>query len=135
MKNKTIEEKLKELIIARYGTMLAFSSAINIPNSTLAAILIRGVDKASINNIIKICNELNISTDALAEGKIVQVEEKPSTDWKDLKEIITFVRLALSSSAGLTLDGEPLTYEDIEDFIEHLNLSCEFIVRKHRRNV
>lgn len=98
----TIEDNLKELIIAKYGTMVNFTSKIDIPNSTLAAIISRGVNNASINNIIKICRELDISAEALANGQIVPNNQN-KTDFKDVNEIITFAKVAILSNKELTI--------------------------------
>lgn len=67
----SVESDLKNLIVERYGTVKAFSQSVGLPNSTLDSIFRRGVLKASVTNIIKICDELGISADGLGEGKIV----------------------------------------------------------------
>ncbi|XZM32563.1 hypothetical protein ACSXAY_11620 [Clostridium perfringens] len=66
----TIENKLKELILTKYKSLREFTLKIGMPYSTFDTILKRGVDKANIINILKICNELNISADRLANGII-----------------------------------------------------------------
>ena len=66
----TIENKLKELILTRNKSLREFTLKIGMPYSTFDTILKRGVDKANIINILKICNELNISADKLANGII-----------------------------------------------------------------
>ena len=65
-----IEDELKALAISTFGSMRAFSNAAGVPYTTLDSIFKRGVDNASIANIIKICSVLSISADALTEGKI-----------------------------------------------------------------
>ena len=65
-----IEDSLKELILSRYKSLREFTLKIEMPYSTLDTILKRGVDKANIVNILKICDELNISADKLANGII-----------------------------------------------------------------
>ena len=72
----TIEQKIKKLIVEKYGSMTAFSKEVGIANSTLSTILSRGINKAGINNIFKICKALDISADALATGEIQKQEEK-----------------------------------------------------------
>ncbi|MDT9336923.1 hypothetical protein P3F01_11120 [Clostridium perfringens] len=66
----TIENKLKELILTKYKSLREFTLKIGMPYSTFDTILKRGVDKANIINILKICNELDISADKLANGII-----------------------------------------------------------------
>lgn len=65
-----IEEKLRELIIERFKSVKAFAMFIEVPYTTLDSILKRGIDKANVLNIIKICNALDIDIDALANGRI-----------------------------------------------------------------
>lgn len=67
----TIEDRLKELILSKYKSIREFTTDIDIPYSTLDTILKRGIRKANVDNIIKICESLNISADSLANGEIV----------------------------------------------------------------
>ena len=76
----TIESQLKELIVERYDTVVNFSKVVGIKNSTVAAILSRGVNNSTVDNVIKICNELHISADALADGKIVPTSQAKETE-------------------------------------------------------
>ncbi len=55
-----IEQELKDLIIKRYGSINKFSENIDIAWTTLDGVLKRGVNKANITSLIKICNGLNI---------------------------------------------------------------------------
>lgn len=68
----TLEEQLKSLILSRYKSLREFTLKINMPYTTLDTILKRGVNTANIINILKICNELSISADKLADGFIVE---------------------------------------------------------------
>lgn len=72
----TIENELKELILSKYKSLREFTLKIEMPYSTLDTILKRGVDKANIINILKICNELNISANKLAIGIIEYINTK-----------------------------------------------------------
>lgn len=66
----SVESELKELILKEYKSLREFAIKIDMPYSTVDTILKRGVDKANIVNIIRICKELNIDTEALGEGRI-----------------------------------------------------------------
>lgn len=68
---KSIEEELKELIITKSGSVNRFAQEIGVAQSTLVSVFSRGINKANINTIIKICKALNISADELVEGRIV----------------------------------------------------------------
>ena len=133
---KTVEENLKNLIVSKYGTMVNFSSKIGMSNSTLAAIINRGVNNASVSNLIKICNELDISADALAGGEIKPNINSNAESWnfKDVSDVMTFVKIALSSSKEITIYGQALTNDDKQSLIDAFELSCEFIRRKSARD-
>lgn len=65
-----LEQKLRELIISKYKSVRAFSEEADLPYTTVDSILKRGVEKTNVKNIIKLCQVLDIDTDALASGKI-----------------------------------------------------------------
>ena len=50
----TTEDKLKDLILSKYGSMINFSSQIGMANSTLATIMKNGIHKANVTNIMVI---------------------------------------------------------------------------------
>ena len=131
----TIEERLKELILLRYHTVKDFSKVIGLSYSTVDSILRRGVANSGVSNIIKICKELGISADELAEGKIVVVEDNPQTlfPFTDIQDIITFTRSNLASYGKLTLDGEPLNDEDINALMDALEVAVSVIRRKKNK--
>ncbi|HFD1815547.1 LexA family transcriptional regulator [Enterococcus hirae] len=60
------EEFIKQLIISKYGTIKNFSEFINVPYTTIRSILERGIGKAGIDNVIKICKGLEISPEQLS---------------------------------------------------------------------
>lgn len=63
------ESKLKEKILERFDSVRQFSFKIGIPYTTVDTILKRGIDKANVGNVKKICKELNISIDSLLDYK------------------------------------------------------------------
>lgn len=72
-----VENELKELIISKYRSLRQFALDIDMPYSTIDTMLKKGIGKAGVLNVIKICNELGIDTDALADGYI---KEKTVSD-------------------------------------------------------
>lgn len=132
---ETIEEKLKALILSRYGSMYDFSKQTGIANSTVASIMTRGVHKTSVGNIIKICKTLDISADELARDKIVPNGKKihEQIPMKDIDEIVKYAKINISSYDNLTIDGEPLTAEDVETLLDAMELCLELVKRKHHR--
>lgn len=98
----TTEEKLKEYILQKYGTIKRFSAIAGIPNGTMANILRRGIMNSSVDNIIAICRTLEISVDELADGRIT-----PLADREKLNEKITYLEFEnsnLRSAAELAKD-------------------------------
>lgn len=63
-------EELKQEILKQYKSVRAFSMASGLAYTTVDSILRKGLAHASIANVIKICDALDISADALAIGKI-----------------------------------------------------------------
>lgn len=126
----TIEDKLKFYILAKYKTVSEFSLETGIPNSTISSIFTRGIDGAKISTIIKICKALNLSVDALADGKLVEkigvIEDKPI----EVKSVIDDAKLKLKTNSNLTIDGEKADEDSIESIIETLDISYEIMKRK-----
>lgn len=63
----TREDFIRELIVSKYGNIKSFSEQIGIPYTTVRSILERGIGNAGVDNVIKICNGLNIKPEQLAE--------------------------------------------------------------------
>lgn len=125
------EEKLKELILEKYGTMLEFSRASGIANSTLASIMNRGIHKASISNIITICKYLEISVDALAMDRIVPLES--ANRLKEMTDFLKYLRMNIRDFEDCTVDGIKMTANDANTMLDMLDLSIEMIRRTHSR--
>lgn len=125
----TVEERLKELIIEKYGTMKDFTDYIGIPNSTFANILRRGVKNANVVTIIKICQALGISTDDLAEGKIVPIGRKIIAPTK-VEDIIENTKRELMNGDNLTLGDHQLTESDVYGIVLLLDMMIEV---EHKR--
>lgn len=66
-----LEKDLRDLICSKYKSIRAFADAADLPYTTVDSILKRGIDKATVKNVIKLCQTLNIDTDALADGRIM----------------------------------------------------------------
>ena len=128
----TIEERLKEMIIAKFGNMLAFSQAIGIPNSTLATIMKNGVHKANVGNIIKICQALGISTDDLAHDKIVP--RKNQEGLTDLVMSLTCAKQNTDQYKTVTIDGKPLSGNEINFLIDLVDFGV-WQIRKQRGGI
>lgn len=129
----TVEERLKEMIIKQYGTMKDFTDHIGVPNSTFANILRRGVKNANVLTIIKICQALNISTDDLAEGKIVPVKKAIKEETR-IEDIIDAAKQKLLNNDHLTLNDKPVTEHDLMAIINGIEVTIEVAKRQNKRN-
>lgn len=131
----TIEDKLKDLIISRYGNLSNFSKEINMANSTLATIMKNGIHKANVTNIIKICKKLGISTDELAKNRIVPVTVDLKNEYKmrELRDILQYYKLNLKSYDGCSIDGYPIDKYDAEMILDAIELVMDFIKKKKKR--
>ena len=123
----TIENKLKEMIIARYGTVVNFTTQAGLPNSTLASIMNRGVNNASIQNIVIICKMLGISADALADGKIVPVTPVDYENCAELSDLIAGLAENIKIRPDLMLDGQILTAHEKRDLCDVLAFSLSHL--------
>ncbi len=91
------EDLLKELILSKYKSIREFTTQIEMPYSTLDSIFKRGVRKASVENLIKICDALNISADSLVDGSI---------EYKTIDQPTTI---------AAHFDGDEYTEEELEE--------------------
>lgn len=66
-----IENKVKNIIIKEYGSVRRFAEKVGIPYTTIDTILKRGFMNSNVSNVIKICNELEIDVNELANNKVV----------------------------------------------------------------
>lgn len=130
----TIEEKLKELILIHYHSIREFTIEIDIPYTTLDSIFRRGIGNSGVNNVIKICKALGISTDALADGEIVPIAAIQNTESKkrEVVDILDEVKDRLIESDNLTLDGQPIGKAGIESIIDTLDVGIEIAKKKNK---
>lgn len=66
-----IENKIKEIIVEKYGSVRRFSSKIGVPYTTIDTILKRGLKNSNVLNVFKMCQELDIDINELAHDKIL----------------------------------------------------------------
>lgn len=124
-----LEDKIRTLILSRYGTLKQFAVHVGIGYTTLHGILTRGLDKASINNIITICKALEISVDDLAEGRIVSVSPEVPAE-PDLREIpvkIMYARQNLHDCDKYSIYGKPLTIFEAELLLDALDFAVRLV--------
>lgn len=81
-----IEYELRDIIIKRYGSLSKFAESIEMPWTTLDGVLKRGVNKANITSLIKICKGLNIDCESLYYGRLLPKQEMLDAIPLDTKE-------------------------------------------------
>lgn len=79
-----MDDKAKVLakLIDQRGSRRAFAEEAGIPPTTLQSMLQRGVGRASIDNVIKVCKALGITVEQLDE-----MAKNPDADLDDVKTI------------------------------------------------
>lgn len=131
----TTEEKLKDLILSRYGTLKDFVPLTGLSYSTVDTILRRGIKKSSVSNIIKICQALGISTDELGNDRIVPVDKniQNRSYMTEINDIITFTKKNIKEYDDLTIDGQPMSQDEIEMLLDGLDIAIGIIKRNRAR--
>ena len=64
-----LEEKIKNKIIEKYGSIRQFALKIDVPYTTVDSILKRGIDNSNVNNAIKVFKALGLSIDKSLENQ------------------------------------------------------------------
>lgn len=130
----TIEEELKALILSRFKSLREFTIYSGMPYSTVNAILTRGVGNSSVSNVIKICQALSISTDELAEGRIVPSEDLNGADVPiiEVSNIVELYKYRAKNSDSMILDGKTLTKDEAQTFIDGLDIIVSLIRKKRK---
>lgn len=104
-----IDRLIEELGISRR----AFAEKIGLPATTLQSMLSRGVGKASIDNVIKVCKGLGITTEDLE-----LMAEHGSTNLEEIKKMkpsnsLTEEQILTMAAHQIGHDG-PLSEQELE---------------------
>jgi predicted transcriptional regulator len=124
VKDMTTEDRLRNYILSKYKSLREFSQKIDMPYSTINTIMKRGIDNSSVNNIIRICQALNISTDDLVNGKIVPVMEDRSGTVR-IEDIMEETKLKLLNADQLTIGDRPADETDITAILNSFEIVLE----------
>lgn len=126
MNNST--DELKNLILDRFGTVVNFSKAIGLPNSTVASILTRGLTHTTVDNMRIICDALGLDVRSYSEGKLCPAV--PDHNTGDLEDI---TKIYLRSVSTSTLNGSQITSNEAEIIKMHLDLAIKIIRQQNRQ--
>lgn len=127
----TVEERLQAIMKERYGSVLRFSQAAGLANSTTVGVLQRGVGKSAYQTLARICDELNISVEALGEGRIVPLYERRA-GVEQAENIISAAVTAIYDTETVTFGEVPLTDDERKLLANALELSLELLKRGRR---
>lgn len=125
-----IEDDLKQKILEKYKSVRAFTTAVQIPYSTIDSMLKKGLSGTAVSTVIKVCESLNLDVDALVNGKIKEkspVEENLSTEDKDA--ILGYKIYRYLVDSGLIDEGQELTPTQI-DFLEGIEIAVTAFFNK-----
>ena len=110
-----LENKLKELIIEKYGSVRSFSLKIGVPYTTVDSILKRGLDNSNVGNVIKMCKALNLSIDNLLDNKeIISNLSLDNVTPIDIDDDIIKIPVYGTIKAGIPIESQ----EDIIDYVD-----------------
>lgn len=132
----TIEQKVKDMILNQYKTLREFANHTDMPYGTIDGILRRGFGNSNVENVFKICKVLGISADELGNGRIVPVDKniQRRSHMTDIDAIIDFTKKNIREYNDLTIDGLPMTQDEIEILLDAMDIGIGIIKRKRTRN-
>lgn len=130
-----LERQVMDLILKNYASKSDFARKADLPYSTLDSIFKRGLQNASIANIIKLCNALNISADGLSNGKVIMINKNKSMVQDDIDlykyDNILPITTQKIPFLGSVACGQPIyAEEDKESYIVlGTNIKADFCLR------
>lgn len=113
-----LEEKIKKLIIEKYGSVRQFALKIDVPYTTIDSILKRGIDNSNVSNVIKICKALDLSIDKTIEKNdlVSTLNFDNATYIKPIEDDENMAQIPVLGTikAGIPIEAQ----EDILEYIE-----------------
>lgn len=122
----TIENQLRELILLKHGSLREFTFNIGIPYSTLSTILKKGIMTATMSNMVKICNALDIKLDGLVAGRIV--ENKLDGILLDVEDILNRTKNNIEYP-NVKIDGEIMDESTKKLLINSIDLNYQLALK------
>jgi transcriptional regulator with XRE-family HTH domain len=110
-------EYLTKIMEAKGFNAMSLSKASGVPYTTIRSMIERNLNNASVDNVIKICEVLNISLESLSrpkvEGVLPELNKKDERDiQKELEKIINDLN---SQNSYAAFDGQGMDDMDEED--------------------
>ena len=75
-----LEEQLREIILSKYKSVRAFTTAFDIPYSTLDSVFKRGLKNSGIDTTLKIFNALRLDIESINTGILKPVSITKTED-------------------------------------------------------
>ena len=117
------EDKLKQLILARYSSVKSFAEENGMPYSTVRSILERGIMNANVENAIKICSALGIRPEIFSPLLATQ-NENPEilTIYNQLEDpnkekVLDYATVLLNEQNKMKTSTVLEKYKNDEDYI------------------
>lgn len=129
----TTEKRLQDYILTRYRSIREFTQSIDMPYSTFATILSRGIDNSSVTTIIKICKGLGISADDLANGRItptISSGANARSDTIDLLARFSNFESEIKNAQTVTVRGSTIEPDDLGEILNALEIGLEIGIRR-----
>lgn len=110
-----LEEKIKNLIINKYGSIRQFALKINIPYTTIDSILKRGIDNSNVSNVLKMCNALGLSVDkSIESNELISKLNFDNATMIDLNSDTVQIPVLGTIKAGIAIEAQ----QDILEYID-----------------
>lgn len=118
-----IEDELKEKILEKFKSVRAFTTAIQVPYSTIDSMLKKGLNGTAVSTVIKVCESLNLEVDSLVNGEIKEKSSVAENLRAEDDDIILGYKIYQSLvDSGLINEGQELTPVQI-DFLEGIEIA------------
>ena len=118
-----IEDQLKTKILDKYKSVRAFTTAIQIPYSTIDSMLKKGLSGTAVSTVLKVCENLNLDVDALVNGEIKEKSSGADSLLTEDNDTVLGYRIYKSLiESGLIVEGQELTPTQI-DFLEGIEIA------------
>lgn len=118
-----IEDQLKTKILDKYKSVRAFTTAIQIPYSTIDSMLKKGLSGTAVSTVLKVCENLNLDVAALVNGEIKEKSSVADSLLTEDNDTVLGYRIYKSLiESGLIVEGQELTPTQI-DFLEGIEIA------------
>lgn len=115
-----LENKIKDLIIEKYGSIRQFSFKIGLPYTTIDSILKRGIDNSNVSNVIKMCKALNISIDKSLEHQELMSLDFDNATLVDVDCETIQIPVLGTIKAGIAIEAQ-------EDILEYVDIPKDWV--------